>query len=61
MRRATEVTDAPYMTPVPHRGHRNDSSYISYVAEAIAEARGLDAETVSAVTAENAKRLFRIS
>ncbi|MBR5427514.1 MAG: TatD family hydrolase [Clostridia bacterium] len=49
------------MTPVPHRGHRNDSSYISYVAEAIAEARGLDAETVSAVTAENAKRLFRIS
>ncbi len=54
-------TDAPYMTPVPHRGHRNDSSYISYVAEAIAEARGLDAETVCAVTAENAKRLFRIS
>ncbi len=53
-------TDAPYMTPVPHRGKRNDSSYIPYAAEVIAEARGLDAETVCAVTAENAKRLFGI-
>lgn len=53
-------TDAPYMAPVPHRGHRNDSSYISYVAEVIAEARGTDAETICAATADNAKRLFEI-
>lgn len=53
-------TDAPYMTPVPYRGRRNDSSYIPYAAQVIAEARGLDAETVCAVTAENAKRLFGV-
>ena len=53
-------TDAPYMTPVPHRGKRCDSSYIKYVAEKIAEVKGIDVETIYNATVQNAKTLFGI-
>jgi len=51
-------TDAPYLTPVPHRGRRNEPAYVRYVAQAIAELRGLAEEKVARQTTENAGRLF---
>lgn len=51
-------TDCPYMAPEPYRGKRNDSTLIPYVVEKIAEIKGIPAETVEAVTWENAQRLF---
>ena len=53
-------TDAPYLTPVPHRGERNDSSYVCFVAEKIAEIKGLSPEEVERVTWENGRRFFGI-
>lgn len=53
-------TDCPYMTPVPFRGQRNDSTYIAYTAEFIATLRGIETQTLLDLTAENAKRIFRI-
>ena len=53
-------TDAPYMTPVPYRGKRNDSSRILYTAAKIAEVRGISIEEVLRQTAHNAYHLFQI-
>lgn len=53
-------TDAPYLSPVPYRGKRNDSSKIAYTAERIAEIRGMDAQELIDMTTENAKKLFGI-
>ena len=53
-------TDAPYLSPVPYRGKRNDSTRIAYTAERIAEIRGMDAQELIDVTTENAKRLYGI-
>ena len=53
-------TDCPYLAPVPFRGKRNDSSYISYVAQEIAELKGISYEEVVAKTEQNGKELFRI-
>ena len=53
-------TDAPYLSPVPLRGKRCNSSYIKYVAEKIAEIKSIDINTVYKVTFENAKRIFKI-
>lgn len=53
-------TDAPYMAPVPYRGKRNDSSLIAFVAEIIGELRGMEAQAVLDVTAENTRRLFNL-
>ncbi|MBQ3470939.1 MAG: TatD family hydrolase [Clostridia bacterium] len=53
-------TDSPYLTPVPHRGKRNSSLYIHYVAEKLAEVRGVSVEEIEAATFENAKKCFRI-
>lgn len=53
-------TDAPYMTPVPFRGKRCDSSMIAYTAEKIAEIRGIPAQELLDATRANAERLFRI-
>lgn len=53
-------TDCPYMAPVPMRGKRNNSAYIEYVAEKIAGVRGISAEEILRITAENTKRLFKI-
>jgi TatD DNase family protein len=52
-------TDCPYLTPVPHRGSRNEPSFVRYVATKIAELRpSVTLETVTAATAENTRRLF---
>ena len=48
------------MAPVPMRGKRNNSTYISYIAEKVAEIKGVDPQTVLDVTAENTKKLFNI-
>jgi|YNPNPStandDraft_1061719.scaffolds.fasta_scaffold05877_5 TatD DNase family protein len=53
-------TDAPYLTPVPHRGKRNEPAYVIYVAREIARIRGTSLEEVAAVTTENAKKLFHL-
>lgn len=51
-------TDAPYVTPVPHRGKRNEPAYVAEVARAIARIRGEDPEMVARKLLENAKRVF---
>lgn len=53
-------TDAPYLSPVPYRGKRNDSTNIAYTAAKIAEIRGMDAQELIDLTTENAKRLYGI-
>ena len=53
-------TDAPYLTPVPHRGERNESAYIPLVAAFVARQKGISLEEVAAATTANAKRLFSI-
>ena len=53
-------TDAPYLTPVPHRGTRNESSYVRFVAEKIAELKALSYEVVAEQTTANAKRIFNL-
>ena len=52
-------TDCPYLTPAPHRGERNESAYVRYVCEKVAEIKGLTPAEVAAATAENAKRIFK--
>lgn len=51
-------TDAPYMTPVPFRGKRNDSRYLPYVVEKLAEWKGVTPEELTEITWQNGKRLF---
>ena len=53
-------TDCPYMTPVPFRGKRNDSSLIPYTAQKLAEVRGVSPQEILDLTAKNAKTLFNI-
>lgn len=53
-------TDAPYMTPVPHRGERCHSGHIALTAEKIAEVKGMDTQELIDRCNENAKRLFSI-
>lgn len=53
-------TDAPYLTPVPHRGERNESAYIPFIADFIARQKGVSPEEVAAVTTDNAKTLFAL-
>ena len=48
------------MTPVPHRGEWNDSSFIPFTAQKIAEIRGVTAQEVLDITAKNAKELFNV-
>ena len=51
-------TDSPYLTPVPNRGKRNDSSQLCHVIEKIAEVKGMSAEDVERITFENGKKLY---
>ncbi len=53
-------TDAPYLTPEPHRGKRNESAYVVHVGERIAQLRGIPVEELADATTANARRLFRI-
>ena len=54
-------TDSPYLSPVPHRGKRNDSRNLRYIVQTIAENLRLEPETVAGITLENGKRLFGIN
>ena len=51
-------TDSPYLTPVPNRGKRNDSSNLKYVIDKIAEVKGVSASEVERATFENGKKLY---
>ena len=51
-------TDCPYLAPVPFRGKRNDSAKLSYVAEMIAQIKGISVEEVERITSENAYKLY---
>ncbi len=52
-------TDAPFLTPEPFRGKRNESSYVRFVAQKIAELKEMDIEQIEKITTENAKRILR--
>jgi len=52
-------TDAPYLPPVPYRGKRNESSYLTYIAEKVAEIKNTDIKEVAAATTHNAAQLFK--
>ena len=53
-------TDSPYMAPTPLRGTRNESANIPIIAAKVAEVKGIDIETVAAVTTANAEKLFAL-
>ncbi|MDR2287397.1 MAG: TatD family hydrolase [Prevotellaceae bacterium] len=53
-------TDAPYLTPHPYRGKRNESSYIPIIAQKIAELKNISIEEVNRITSENARKIFDI-
>jgi TatD DNase family protein len=51
-------TDAPYLSPVPFRGKRNESSYLKYIVHKLAEVKGIAVEEVARITTENAQKIF---
>lgn len=53
-------TDSPYLTPVPFRGKRNESGYIPYIADRLAEILSKDISEIADITTENARKLFMI-
>jgi TatD DNase family protein len=53
-------TDAPYLTPVPFRGKRNESSYLKYVLEKLAQIKNVPVEEVAAITTANAQKIFGV-
>lgn len=53
-------TDCPYLTPEPYRGKRNNSTYLPYMADKIAQIKGISREKVANLTMENGKRFFSI-
>ena len=54
-------TDSPYLAPVPHRGKRNSSLYLPYIAEKIAEVRGVTTQEIAETTLKNGKEFFGIT
>jgi TatD DNase family protein len=53
-------TDSPFLTPVPHRGKRNEPAYVRLVAETVASVKNISVEHVARVTTENVQNLFKI-
>jgi len=53
-------TDSPYLTPAPHRGKRNDSTYLSLIADKLADIYNISTKEVAQITSQNAKKLFKI-
>ena len=53
-------TDSPYLTPVPHRGKRNEPAYVRLVAETVARVKSISLEEVAHTTTRNVQQLFRI-
>lgn len=60
LNRLVVETDAPYLTPHPYRGKRNEPKLVRLVAEELAELRGISIEEVEKATTENAKRIYNI-
>lgn len=58
MERILIETDSPYLAPAPHRGKTNNPSYVPFVAQQIAQIRGLAVEEVARITRDNFDRLF---
>ena len=54
-------TDAPYLAPVPHRGHRNEPAFLPATVVALAERRGVPADDLAAETRANARAFYRLS
>jgi TatD DNase family protein len=53
-------TDCPYLTPIPHRGERNEPAYVRYVIKEISELKSIEEETIAKQSLLNAKKLFRL-
>lgn len=53
-------TDSPYLTPKPFRGKRNESGYLTYIAEKVAQIYGLSVEEVATLTTQNSVSVFSI-
>lgn len=53
-------TDAPYLTPVPHRGKRNEPSYIPYIVDKLATLKGVSHDEIARVTTANTEKLFAL-
>ncbi|SDE12846.1 TatD family hydrolase [Riemerella columbipharyngis] len=53
-------TDSPYLAPVPHRGKRNESTYLSLIAGKLVDIYGVDFQEIDRITTENALQLFKI-
>ena len=51
-------TDAPYLTPAPHRGKRNEPAYLEHIVEKAAAIKGVSAEKMAEITTENAERIY---
>jgi TatD DNase family protein len=60
LKRIVLETDSPYLTPVPFRGKPNESSYLIYVAQKVADLHQIDVETVARITTENSKIIFGV-
>jgi TatD DNase family protein len=54
-------TDSPYLPPTPHRGKRNESSFLIHIAEKLAEVKGVTLKEIADVTSNNAKQLFKLN
>jgi TatD DNase family protein len=54
-------TDAPYLTPVPFRGKRNESSYLTYIISKLSEVKAVSEMEVAAITTANAEKLFNLN
>ena len=53
-------TDAPYLSPVPYRGKRNESSYITHVVDQLSNIYDLSSEEIAKITTENSKQVFGV-
>lgn len=54
-------TDAPFLTPKPYRGHQNESGYVYYVGQAIAELKGMSLAEVAQITSKNTMRVYGLN
>jgi TatD DNase family protein len=52
-------TDSPYLSPSPFRGKRNESSYLKYIVQKLAEIKMMPVDEVARVTSENAEQIFK--
>ncbi len=54
-------TDSPFLTPMPYRGKRNQSAYLTHIASKLAEIKELNIEEIAEITTENAEKLFKLA